>query len=125
MSKFGWSYPPGVTEAMLPGNSPAEQEQEAMIESLYEAIAPLRKFYTDADDADVADATESAEDEVVTALEQLMGEAYAKGHSDAHGDEVLIHELNPSPLHDYERFLKENDLEEAFKAFLITQPTRS
>ena len=27
---FGWSYPPGVTESMLPGNSKDEQAAEAL-----------------------------------------------------------------------------------------------
>lgn len=81
MSKFGWSYPPGVTESMLPGNSKEEQEKEAMVESLYEAISPLRAYY----DCEAGDA-EVTEDSVVTALEKIIDDAYAKGKADALAD---------------------------------------
>lgn len=86
MSKFGWSYPPGCTESMLPGNSKEEQEAEAMVESLYEAISPLRQFYAE------VGAAEMEEDNVVAALEIIVGKAYAEGKADALADESSARE---------------------------------
>lgn len=87
MSKFGYSYPPGVSEKDLPGNSPEEQEHEAMIESLYEAIAPLRSGHTD-----------DGEDQVVLALEKIVSAAYLKGYENGRGDEAMAQEAKQDSL---------------------------
>jgi hypothetical protein len=86
MSKFGWSLPPGV--ATLPGESADEQAAEALVEELYEAVAPLRTFYTE---PGIADETE---DGVVTALEKIVSDAYTKGRADALADEAIAAEYN-------------------------------
>lgn len=85
MSKFGWSYPPGVTESMLPGNSKEEREQEEMMDLIYSALDPLRKFWK-------GDGAEQAEDVVATAIEKIVSNAYAKGRGEGIHDEALANE---------------------------------
>jgi hypothetical protein len=120
MSKFGWSYPPGVTENMLPGNSKAEQEQENLVESIYEAIKAFRKFY----DSEGGEG-DTIEDQVASQIEAMLSEAYAKGKADAQSDEALVHELQPTHADDLTIFLESKGLKEEFLQWLSTQPLRS
>jgi hypothetical protein len=88
-TNFGWSLPPGCLA--LPGESPEEQAAEAMIEALYETIAPLRKFYAD------PAAAESTEDAVVNALEKIVTAAYTVGRTSGMSDMGHASELNDGP----------------------------
>jgi hypothetical protein len=58
------------------GSPDDESAAEAMIGSLYEAIAPLRQFYTLTADA------EDTEDAVINTLEQIVTASYVKGQRD-------------------------------------------
>lgn len=83
MSKFGWSLPPGCTT--LPGEELDAQQAEAMVERLYETVAPLRPEAP-------TPLYEQLEDEVVTALEKIITEVYAEGRTDALADEAMARE---------------------------------
>lgn len=84
MSKFGWSLPPGCLT--LPGESREEQEAEALVEALYEAISPLRPHYAE------VGAAEITEDAVVATLEQIVKDAYTRGRTDAAADHAMAME---------------------------------
>ena len=94
MSKFGWSYPPGVTESMLPGNSKEEQEAEAFYDTFYDKMAELATVTpaTDTVDAEYHLKAEALDKFVEWAWKQ-MGEAYHRGYTDGMGDEAFAQEM--------------------------------
>lgn len=114
MSKFGWSYPPGVSERDLPGNSPAEQRIEALTEKIFDILEATR----------TADPNTAFDDAAVKFLD-IISDAYIEGRDDARGDDMLVRDLQPSPIHDYEEFIKERNLEADYALWLSTQPMRS
>lgn len=81
-SPFGWSYPPGVTESMLPGNSKADQEDEARAEAIATILIECKGI--DMDDT----TTENA----ILALMALLDLAYLAGRQDAMADEAIAEE---------------------------------
>lgn len=68
MPNFGWSYPPGVSNSDLPGNSKAEQEEEALGTLVYELLG------------------EDTPDDVVNKIIALWHDAFNGGYQQALAD---------------------------------------
>jgi hypothetical protein len=97
-----------------------EQAQEALVESIYEALSPFRKFY----DSEGGEG-DTIEDQVAAQFEAMLSEAYAKGSADASSDEALVHELQPRPEDDMKDFLEERKLYSDYLEWLSHKPLRS
>ena len=86
MSKFGWDLPPGVSVSDLPGNSKQDQEDEAMVDALYEALQPLHDHMPN------SEAAERCEEDVVLKLARMMAEAYGGGYEQGMFDQHMAQE---------------------------------
>jgi hypothetical protein len=80
-SKFGWSYPPGVTESMLPGNSAAEQKEEA----LYDHVYILLEMHS-------VKLPDDALDKLVEAIVKLVSSTWKEGYDSGMADEQIAQE---------------------------------
>ena len=89
MSKFGWSYPPGVSEGMLPGNTPQDAADEALADLLYIALESLHDHMPN------TEAAERAQDDVVLRLMKIVSATYDNGYKDGMADERMAHEGGP------------------------------
>lgn len=68
MANFGWSYPAGVNENDLPGNSRADQEAEALATVIYELLG------------------DDTSDEIVLKIIALWHDAFNGGYQQALAD---------------------------------------
>src|SRR5215469_1223288 len=93
MTKFGWDLPPGVTTSMLPGNTPAEQKEEAAIDKLYEILGPVLNALGGPESPH-----ERLVDEAVVELYKQIEIAYSSGYADGVSDNQLAKDAEHDTL---------------------------
>lgn len=84
MGIFGWSYPPGVSERDLPGNSDAEQAAEAFGEAMYDQMPESMG--------------DDLREKLLTWAWAQVGDAYAKGYQQGQADAHLAYEESQPPI---------------------------
>ena len=88
MANFGWSYPPGCTQAMVDEAVGANDPNEALMEKLDQA-------FNDADDLANGYRTlgDIYQNQILEAAVKICGECYQDGYSQGQSDEGMAQHL--------------------------------
>jgi len=77
----GWNLPPGCSVQDLPGNSKADEQEEALADSVYTLLESVGVTMSD-----------SAMDAVIDWVSKLRSDAYAEGYAMGGSDERMAQE---------------------------------
>ena len=81
MSKFGWSYPPGCTQAMVDEAVGADDPTEALTDAIYTAMEEAS--------SDFGSLHGFQQDAIVAVAVKFCGESYQQGYQQGQSDEEL------------------------------------